>query len=254
MDSIKSIENRLKSLEVNELRNALDDLKSDERNGVIKIIDKYNKKINKYEQEIERLRLLNFYENKYFEKSYKYIAGVDEVGRGPLAGPVVAACVVFPKDTKILNINDSKKLSENKRNEILKEIKQKALYIGIGICSNEEIDRINILQATFTAMKKAINNIDVDIDMLLIDGDKKIPNINIDQETIIKGDSKSISIAAASIVAKVFRDDIMYEYHKKMPVYNFASNKGYGTSEHINAIKINGYTEIHRKSFIKKFI
>ena len=200
--------------------------------------------------EKERLRLegMREYERKYQE--YGYLCGIDEVGRGPLAGPVVASVVVFEQNTKIEGINDSKKLSEAKREELFDIIKEKALDYGIGIVNNEDIDKYNILNATYMAMKKALNCLKSQPDYLLIDA-ATIPGIDINQKPIIKGDSKSISIAAASILAKVTRDSIMYSYDEIYPQYGFKGHKGYGTKEHYEAIESNGITPIHRKSFLK---
>jgi ribonuclease HII len=182
-------------------------------------------------------------------EGFIHIAGVDEVGRGALAGPVVSAIVIFPTIINIDGINDSKKLSEKKRNQLFIEIKKKASAIGIGIINHKDIDTYNILQATFMSMKKAINDLPYQPDFILVDGNKPIPNIDIQQKTIIAGDSKSISIAAASIIAKVTRDNIMIDLHKKYPTYQFNKNKGYGTKEHQNAIFKDNISDVHRKTF-----
>ena len=209
---------------------------------------------------IEKKRLLELksIEDKYSEY---IIAGVDEAGRGPLAGPVVAGCVVLDKNVDILYINDSKKLSEKKRNQIYNEIINKSHAYGVGIIDDKVIDEINILEATHLAMKKAYeeadkmyyNKFNKNINMLFVDA-LKIKNVNIKQVSIIHGDALSISIAAASIVAKVTRDNIMIKYNEIYPTYDFAKHKGYGTKEHINKIKQLGPCEIHRKTFIKNFI
>mgnify|MGYP002571543613 CR=1 FL=1 len=191
-----------------------------------------------------------------FEKEYdycRYICGIDEAGRGPLAGPVVAGAVVLPKGCRILYINDSKKLSEKKREELFDVISREAVSVGIGIVSAQRIDEINILQATYEAMRQAIQKLSVQPDILLNDA-VTIPQVDIKQVPIIKGDAKSISIGAASIVAKVTRDRLMVEYDRIMPEYDFASNKGYGSAEHIAALKKYGPTPIHRASFIKNFV
>lgn len=193
-------------------------------------------------------------ENKIFSLNYQTIAGVDEAGRGPLAGPVVAACVVIDKNFKIdceelKKIADSKKLNPKNREKLFKTIKEKALEIQIGVVNNLEIDKINILQASFLAMKKAINALKNKPNYLLVDGHFKIPNININQSAIIKGDSSIFSVAAASIIAKVSRDWLMCEYDKKYPIYNFSKHKGYGTKEHLKKIKEFGPCPIHRLSF-----
>ena len=191
------------------------------------------------------------YEKQYAQ--YGYICGIDEVGRGPLAGPVVAGAVILPKDEKILYLNDSKKLSEKKREELYDVIMEKAIATGIGIVSPERIDEINILQATYEAMRMAIKNLQVEPNLLLNDA-VTIPEITIPQVPIIKGDAKSVSIAAASIIAKVTRDRLMVEYDSVLPGYGFAGNKGYGSAEHISSLKKMGPTPIHRKSFIKNFV
>ena len=191
------------------------------------------------------------YERKYGQ--YNYICGVDEVGRGPFAGPVVAAAVILPKDCDILYLNDSKKISEKKRDILYDEIYEKAVAVGIGMASEKVIDEINILQATYKAMQSAIEKLEVVPDLLLNDA-VTIPEISIPQVPIIKGDAKSASIAAASIVAKVTRDRMMKEYDAVYPGYQFARNKGYGTKAHIEAIKAQGICEIHRRTFVKKYI
>ena len=202
--------------------------------------------------ERERIEKLKEFEKKYWEK-YDYIGGIDEVGRGPLAGPVVTACVVLPKDCDILYINDSKKLSAAKREELYDEIMEKAVSVSIGVVSEKRIDEINILQATYEAMRQAIKESKVQPQLMLNDA-VTIPEIDIPQVAIIKGDAKSISIGAASIIAKVTRDRMMVEYDEIYPEYHFASNKGYGSSEHIDALKKFGPCPIHRKSFIGNFV
>ncbi len=187
------------------------------------------------------------YENELYDKGINLIAGIDEVGRGPLVGPVVCACVILPKDFYDERINDSKKLSEKKRNLLYDVIKENALSIGIGVSSEEVIDEINILEATKKAMIEAINNSKIKPEYLLIDAVKL--NIDIPQKSIIKGDSKSQSIAAASIIAKVTRDAMMYELDKIHPEYDFANNKGYGTKKHIEALNKYGVLKEHRKTF-----
>ncbi len=224
---------------------------SDERSGVINICSQYKSKFDNYHMELKRMDSMKVYERKY--NNYNYICGIDEVGRGPLAGPVIAGAVILPKDCDILYINDSKKLSERKREELYDEILQSAISFGIGSIPPNKIDEINILQATLEAMKQAVNNLKVEADILLIDA-VTIPNMSIRQVPIIKGDAKSISIAAASILAKVTRDRYMVAYDKIFPGYGFADNKGYGSKQHIEAIKRLGPTPIHRKSFIKNFI
>ena len=187
------------------------------------------------------------YEKELYKKGIKYIAGIDEVGRGPLIGPVVAAAVILPNNFVNENINDSKKLSEKKRNELYSVIKSNAISIGIGIVSSERIDEINIYEATKEAMTIAINSLKIKPEHLLIDAMKL--NLNIPSTSIIKGDSKCQSIAAASIIAKVTRDNMMYELDKKYPQYDLCHNKGYGTKKHLEAIKKYGIIGEHRKSF-----
>lgn len=229
----------------------LDLYSQDERSGVITICNQYRNKLEAMEKELARLEAMKEYERIYSE--YEYICGIDEVGRGPLAGPVIAATVILPKDCNILYINDSKQLSEKKREELYDEIISKAIAFGVGSVPPNQIDEINILQATYEAMRKAISNLPIKPDILLNDA-VTIPEVDIKQVPIIKGDAKSISIAAASIVAKVTRDRLMVAYDKIFPQYNFAGNKGYGCPKHIEALKQYGPTPIHRKSFIKNFI
>ena len=212
---------------------------------------KLKKQQERLEKEIARTKAMSTFEEEY--KDYPYICGIDEVGRGPLAGPVVAGAVILPKDDMILYLNDSKKLSEKKREMLYDEIMNRAVATGIGMASPARIDEINILQATYEAMRMAIDNLKVRPDILLNDA-VTIPQVDILQVPIIKGDAKSISIAAASIIAKVTRDRLMAEYDELMPEYGFASNKGYGSAEHIAAIKKYGASPIHRMTFIKNFI
>lgn len=187
------------------------------------------------------------YENELYDKGLKYIGGVDEVGRGPLIGSVVASCVVLPKGFVLEGLNDSKKLSEKKRNEFYDVIMKEAVAVGIGIVDEKKIDEINIYEATKIAMKEAIHNTNIKLDHVLIDA---MPlDIDVDTTSIIKGDAKSISIAAASVIAKVTRDKMMYELDKKYPMYDLANNKGYGTKKHIEAIEKYGITKYHRLSF-----
>ncbi|MCQ2492224.1 MAG: ribonuclease HII [Lachnospiraceae bacterium] len=230
---------------------AVDAFRSDERAGVIKLVEGFDKKLEKLQKEKERVYQMRSYEREY--DFCEYICGIDEVGRGPLAGPVVTAAVILPKDCEILYINDSKKLSEKKREELFVEIQEKAIAIGIGMASCERIDEINILNATYEAMRQAIGNLKVRPDVLLNDA-VHIPEVDIPQVPIIKGDAKSVSIAAASIIAKVTRDHMMVEFDKIYPGYDFASNKGYGTGKHIEGIKTLGITPIHRKTFVGNFV
>ena len=204
----------------------------------------------KLQAELERLEKMKEYENAY--SACSAICGIDEAGRGPLAGPVAAAAVILPRDCQILFLNDSKKLSEKKRGELFQEIKEKAVSYGIGIVSPERIDEINILQATYEAMRQAISQLSPSPDLLLNDA-VTIPGVDIRQIPIVKGDAKSVSIAAASILAKVTRDEMMKEYDRIFPEYGFAKHKGYGTAAHIAAIREYGPCPIHRRTFIQHF-
>ena len=194
-------------------------------------------------------------EREYAAKGFKLICGIDEAGRGPLAGPVYAAAVILPDGCEIEGLNDSKKLTEKKREALFDVVKQKALYWGIGSADEKEIDEINILQATFLAMRRAVENMGVKPDLALVDGNQK-PHIadGIEEVTVIKGDAKSMSIAAASILAKVSRDRFMLEISEKYPEYEFPKHKGYGTKLHYEKIAEYGISDIHRKSFLKKII
>ena len=213
--------------------------------------ERARKREEKLKAEMARIDALKEYERKY--ESEGYVCGIDEVGRGPLAGPVVACACILPKDCNILYINDSKKLSKKKREELYDIIMKEAVAVGIGYNSPERIDEINILQSTFEAMREAISKLSVTPDILLNDA-VTIPGVDIKQVPIIKGDAKSISIGAASIVAKVTRDRLMEDYDKLFPEYGFASNMGYGTAVHIKAIKEIGPCPIHRRSFIHNFV
>ncbi|MCR5650473.1 MAG: ribonuclease HII [Lachnospiraceae bacterium] len=205
----------------------------------------------KLEAEKKRTYEISAYEREY--SSFGYICGIDEVGRGPFAGPVVAGAVILPKDCDILYINDSKKLSAKKREELCEIIKEKAVAWSTARIENDRIDEINILQATYEVMREAVKNLAVKPDILLNDA-VTIPGIDIRQVPIVKGDAKSISIGAASIIAKVTRDAYMKEYDEMYPGYGFSSNMGYGTAAHIKALKELGPTPIHRRSFIHKYI
>lgn len=212
------------------------------------------------EKELARLAAMHEYENAHAD--VRFIAGIDEAGRGPLAGPVVAACCILPKDAVILYLNDSKKVTALRREAMLPEIKEKAIAYGIGIVEEKRIDEINILQADYEAMRIALQQTNAmlqakglaDAPGLLLNDAVTIPGVDIPQESIIKGDAKSVSIAAASILAKVTRDHLMEEYDALYPEYGFARNKGYGTKEHIEALKRLGPCPIHRRSFIGHFV
>ena len=191
-------------------------------------------------------------ENSLYAEGYKAICGVDEAGRGPLAGPVCAAAVILPKGLELPGLNDSKKLTDKKRRELFPIIKEQAIAYGIGFASHEEIDKINILQATYLAMERAIAQLEGKADFALIDGNRA-KDFGLPVRTVVKGDSLSASIAAASILAKVTRDDIMMEMAEKYPQYGFEVHKGYGTKAHYEALRAHGHSEIHRMSFLKKF-
>ena len=248
---VGQIKEILESSPIELLPSKIANFETDTRQGVIKLLEKYRKVYNGYIKELERTENMKMYEKKYAD--YEFIAGIDEVGRGPLAGPVVTCAVILPKDFNVLYINDSKKLTEKKREELYDIIMEKAISVGIGIESPKVIDDINILQATYSAMRKAIDALEVKPTLLLNDA-VTIPMVDIKQVPIIKGDAKSISIAAASIVAKVTRDRMMVEFDKLYPEYDFAGNKGYGSATHIDALKKLGPTPIHRQSFIKNFV
>ena len=248
---IGTIKDELKAALDSELPSFITEYQTDERAGVIKLVAQAKKRLHDLQVEMERIEQLKVYEKKYDDCGY--ICGIDEVGRGPLAGPVVAGAVILPKDCKILYINDSKKLSAKKREELYDVIMEQAVAVGIGMASPQRIDEINILQATYEAMREAIQKLSVKPDILLNDAGT-IPQVDIRQIPIIKGDAKSISIGAASIVAKVTRDRLMEEYAMVLPEYDFASNKGYGSAAHIAALKQYGPSPIHRSSFIKNFV
>lgn len=249
-EKISVIREKLQAAAVTELPVLFSAYESDERAGVQAEIAKAKKQLLLYEKELKRTEELKCYEREY--AAFAHICGIDEVGRGPLAGPVVVGAVILPKDCDILYINDSKKLSEKKREELYEVIMEKALAVGLGYSTPERIDEINILQATYEAMREAIGKLSVTPDILLNDA-VTIPEVKIRQVPIIKGDAKSISIGAASIVAKVTRDRLMVQYDEVYPMYGFASNKGYGAQAHIEALKEYGPCPIHRRSFIKNF-
>ncbi len=251
MIKIGEIREELKAVSDDRLVDFIQKYEADDRAGIRSLVVRAEKRLEKYKKEIARCENLKIYERKYAE--YEYICGIDEVGRGPLAGPVVAAAVILPKDCQILYINDSKKLSAKKREELYDVIMEQAVSVGIGMRSPERIDEINILQATYEAMREAIGKLDPRPSLLLNDA-VTIPEVTIPQVPIVGGDAKSISIGAASIIAKVTRDRLMVEYDKIMPEYDFASNKGYGSAAHIKALKEYGPAPVHRKSFIGHFV
>jgi ribonuclease HII len=251
--TIKELKFFASELEVDEeLPEIIKFLKADSRKGVKKIAAKLQRKITKKEAIITKWEQMNEIESKLIAQGYQLIVGIDEAGRGPLAGPVVAAAVILDPDQKIYGLDDSKKLSRQKREELFIEIKAKA-KVGVGQANSSEIDKYNIREATFTAMKRAVKDLLPDLnnnpDILLVDGNAAIPNLTIEQKTIIDGDAYVNAIAAASIIAKVTRDNIIFKYAEKYPEYSFKSNKGYGTAEHIAALEKHGSSPIHRKSF-----
>ena len=249
--SISEIKKELEQIPLEELSACMVQYESDERKGVQAILASCQKKLEKEEKEQLRLDTMLKYERAYV--AYQHICGIDEAGRGPLAGPVVAGAVILPVDCKIRYLNDSKKLSAARREELFDEIMDKAVAAAVGIVSPARIDEINILQATYEAMRQAIGKLSVTPDLLLNDA-VTIPQVDISQVPIIKGDAKSMSIAAASILAKVTRDRLMVEYDKVMPEYGFAGHKGYGSAAHIEALKKYGPSPIHRKTFIGHFV
>jgi ribonuclease HII len=250
---VSEIESIFKSKKLNEITEVIKLFEKDNRVAVKNIINKYLKKYEKYNMELKRIEDLRLFERSFVDNDEKLIAGVDEAGRGPLAGPVFTAAVILKNDAKIIGINDSKVLSEEKREQLFFEILKNAVSFSIKYCDYDVIDRINIRKATFKAMVNAIESLNNKPDYVLIDGDG-IEGLDIPYSTVISGDKKSMSIAAASILAKVSRDKYIKKLHTKYPQYNFINNKGYGTKEHIQAIKIYGPCPIHRKTFIKNFL
>lgn len=249
--NIKEIDAYLKQIPLASLEEAIQPFLKDERAGVKKVCDKYKKVLQKQQKEKEEWVLKCTFD-QVFESNVATLVGVDEVGRGPLAGPVVAAAVILPPDCMIPGLKDSKKLTEERREALYEVIQDQAIAIGIGLIEPEEIDRINILQATFKAMREAIAEIEVPYQVILVDGDKTIPGLVSNQHAVIKGDDKSAAIAAASVIAKVTRDRLMKEYDTIYPVYDWQSNKGYGSEKHYEAIRTYGITTQHRRSFLKK--
>ena len=246
MATIKEIKEQLADIQ------QLDDpllaeLEQDSRSGVVQAIAKRKREIQKRLDEEERLEGMLAYEKECYARGIEFIAGVDEVGRGPLAGPVVAAAVILPKGSKIPGLNDSKKIPKSKHKEIYEAVLQEAIAIGIGVKDNQVIDQVNIYEATKLAMMEAIGQLDLQPQHLLIDAMKL--DLSIPQTSIIKGDANSLSIAAASIVAKVTRDQMMEDLDQLYPGYDFAQNAGYGTANHLAGLHKLGVTAIHRRSF-----
>ncbi len=250
-ETIKEIREKFQNADFSELSALIKEYSEDGRSGVVSLLKSAQKKIDALEKEKQRM-----YEMFSFEREHgdcEFICGIDEVGRGPLAGPVMTGAVILPKDCDLLYLNDSKKLSAEKREVLAEEIRKNAVAWAIGRAEPERIDEINILQATYEAMRQAIQKLPVKPDILLNDA-VIIPEVDIPQVKIIKGDAKSASIAAASIIAKVARDHVMIDYDKEYPGYDFAGNKGYGSQAHIEALKKLGPCPLHRRSFIGNFV
>ena len=250
-EKISAVKKRFEDADENTVKELIAEYAASDKAGIIKLVEKYRKQLDMLQAERERVENMLAFEKEY--SMYSNICGIDEAGRGPLAGPVVAAAVILPKDARLLYVNDSKQLSEKKREELYDVIMREAVSVGVGIASPERIDEINILQADYEAMRDAVSQLTPQPDLLLNDA-VIIPQLTMKQISIIKGDAKSLSIASASIIAKVTRDRLMYEYDKMYPEYDFASNKGYGSKAHIAAIKEHGACPIHRRTFIKNFI
>lgn len=251
MKTISEIKSEFAAADIIEYPSLYQRYEEDSRSGVKKLIEQCHKKEAALEAEKQRTEAMKYYEHKY--EHLGWLCGIDEVGRGPLAGPVVAAAVILPTDSQILYLNDSKKLTAAKREKLYEVIMREAVAVGLGMADPERIDQINILQATYEAMREAVGKLSV-MPQLLLNDAVTIPEIQIPQVPIIKGDAKSVSIAAASIVAKVTRDRMMEEYDKTFPEYGFASNKGYGAQIHIEALKKYGPCPIHRRTFITHFV
>lgn len=250
--SVKDITQALKDIPIQDYPALIQMLAEDERSSVKNIVLQLNKEYERYKIELKRIENLKRIEEEYYAQGFKIIAGTDEVGRGPLCGPVVSAAVILPRDSAIAHINDSKKLSAKMREELYDKITNEAVSIGIGSVGHKEIDKINILNASKKSMVIALNNLSVQPELLLLDA--VTINAPVKQKSYIKGDEKIYSIAAASIIAKVTRDRMMEEYAKIYPQYHLEANKGYGSAEHIEAIKKYGPCEIHRRSFLNSFI
>lgn len=248
MQRIKEIKSLFEQSEKEQWNALFSRYKEDERTGVQKLIEQYKRKLAAEKKEQQRLEKMLEFEKKY-GTSFSCICGIDEAGRGPFAGPVVAGAVVLPRELKIVGLNDSKKVSPKRREELFEEIQEKAVSVGIGVSSPARIDEINILQATYEAMRHAVEDLDVVPDLTLNDA-VTIPELPIRQVGIVKGDGRSLSIAAASIMAKVTRDRMMVEYADLYPEYGFEKNKGYGSEEHRAALKKYGPCPIHRRTFI----
>ncbi|MDO5336793.1 MAG: ribonuclease HII [Eubacteriales bacterium] len=251
METIQEIKRRFQEASQKDRSALYEKYAQDGRAGVQKLLERERRREELLEKELCRMEKMKEYERKY--EHLGYVCGIDEVGRGPLAGPVVACAVILPKDCTLLLLDDSKKLTARKREELHDRILSEAVSVGLGSVSPARIDEINILQATYEAMREAVGRLSV-IPQILLNDAVTIPGISIPQVPIIKGDAKSASIAAASIVAKVTRDRMMEEYDKILPEYGFASNKGYGSEAHIRAIREHGPSPIHRQSFLKNIL
>lgn len=248
---IAEIRKELEQAQKEERSRLLEQYASDTRAGVKSLLEKYRKQEEKLSAERKRMEAMREFERQYAHCTY--ICGIDEAGRGPLAGPVAAAAVILPKDCEILYLNDSKKLSPKRREALYDEILEKAVAVGIGLVEASRIDEINILQATYEAMRLAVGKLGIVPEVLLNDA-VTIPELDLEQVPIIKGDARSVSIAAASILAKVTRDRLMTEYDNMYPQYGFAVHKGYGTAAHIEALKTYGPCPVHRNTFIKGIV
>lgn len=252
-ERIQSIKERLKTVTIMD-DPAIDLLREDPRKGVQKALLSFENRLKKETMIQQKYQEMSIFENYGYKDGHKYIAGIDEVGRGALAGPVVSSAVILPEGEVILGLNDSKHLSIRKREKLYQKIKEKAISIGIGIIDEKKIDEVNIYEASKLAMIEAVNQLEVTPTYLLIDA--MTLDLPIKQEKLIKGDARSVSISAASIVAKVYRDRLMADYEVRYPGYGFARNSGYGTKEHLMELEIRGVTPIHRKSFapVKKYL
>lgn len=250
-EKLADIKKKLENADEKTIERLIKEYSASDKAGVQRLAQQYQRKLDKLAGERERVERMCCYEKEY--ASFSYICGIDEAGRGPLAGPVVAAAVILPKDARLLYVNDSKKLSEKKREQLFDVIMKEAVSVGVGVASPGRIDEINILQATYEAMREAVSKLAPQPELLLNDA-VRIPGIDIRQVPIIKGDAKSLSIASASIIAKVTRDRMMYEYDKLYPEYGFAAHKGYGSRVHIEALQKYGACPIHRRTFIGNFI
>ena len=249
--TIQEIRAELKAASYDMLPSFMETYREDPRGGVQKLVSQAAGRMKQYQQELLRLEKMSLYERRY--DVYDYICGIDEAGRGPFAGPVCAAAVILPKNVRILYLNDSKKLSEKRREALYDEILEKALAVGVGLSAPQRIDEINILQADYEAMRQAVANLKIRPQVLLNDA-VIIPGIDLPQESIIHGDARSVSIAAASVIAKVTRDRIMRKLDEQYPQYGFAKHKGYGTAEHIEALRKYGPCPEHRRSFIHDYV